>query len=86
MDVEPAHNEGGDWSDTVEAYRDRLKLQKNREQRLRAAGYSDKDLVKFKDGGGDKQEADVKWAKRGEQREWDIGKEDTDGECNPAVN
>jgi hypothetical protein len=80
MDVEPEDTGEGDWSDAVEAYRDRLKLQRNQEQRLRAAGFSDKDLPKFKEGESEKKESNVKWVKKGEKREWDIGKEDTDGD------
>jgi len=80
MDVEPEDTGEGDWSDTVEAYRDRLKLQQNRERRLRAAGFSDEYIAEFKADGSEKKEASVKWAKKGEKREWDIGKEDTDGD------
>ncbi|KAK2037819.1 hypothetical protein LZ31DRAFT_534427 [Colletotrichum somersetense] len=70
---------GGDWDDVVEAFRDRQKWRQNQEQRMRAAGYSDETIKKWREGGvsgEQKDERDVRWAKAGEKREWDRGKEE----------
>ncbi|OLN86079.1 hypothetical protein CCHL11_05305 [Colletotrichum chlorophyti] len=76
-DVEMADDgHAGDWDDAVEAFRDRQKWRQNQEQRMRAAGYSDEMIKKWKSGGEEqKNERDVRWAKAGEKREWDRGKE-----------
>ena len=66
--------DGDDWPDALEAYRDRQKLRQAQEERMKSAGFTDKDLLRWKDGTKEKTEADVKWSKAGEQREWDIGK------------
>ncbi|KAK2026464.1 hypothetical protein LX32DRAFT_695597 [Colletotrichum zoysiae] len=81
-DVEMAEDgagAGGDWDDAVEAFRDRQKWRQNQEQRMRAAGYSDETIKKWREGGvggEQKDERDVRWAKAGEKREWDRGKEE----------
>ncbi|KAK1965496.1 hypothetical protein LY78DRAFT_658275 [Colletotrichum sublineola] len=81
-DVEMAEDGAGagDWDDAVEAFRDRQKWRQNQEQRMRAAGYSDETIKKWREGGGGggehKDERDVRWAKAGEKREWDRGKEE----------
>ncbi|KAL2874203.1 hypothetical protein SGCOL_010571 [Colletotrichum sp. CLE4] len=67
------------WDDAVEAFRDRQKWRQNQEERMRAAGYTDGMLKKWREGGTadeQKDERDVQWAKAGEKREWDRGKED----------
>ncbi|KAK1590686.1 uncharacterized protein LY79DRAFT_631964 [Colletotrichum navitas] len=75
----------GDWDDAVEAFRDRRKWRQNQEQRMRAAGYSDEMIKKWREGGGggaggeQRDERDVRWAKAGEKREWDRGKEEEEG-------
>ncbi|OHE99376.1 pre-mRNA-splicing factor 38B [Colletotrichum orchidophilum] len=80
-DVEMADNDkhpGENWDDAVEAFRDRQKWRQNQEQRMRAAGYSDEMIKKWTEGGTageQKDERDVRWAKAGEKREWDRGKE-----------
>lgn len=63
-----------EWPDAVEAFRDRQKLRQVQEERMRAAGFTEKDMLRWKDGSKEKTEVDVKWTKAGEQREWDIGK------------
>lgn len=65
------HN--SNWDDDVEAYRDRQRLKQNQEARLKSAGFTDAVLQRSQ-GGGEKSEANVKWAKAGEKREWDRGK------------
>ncbi|GJC85587.1 hypothetical protein ColLi_08425 [Colletotrichum liriopes] len=81
VDVEMADDGAGaeNWDDAVEAFRDRQKWRQNQEQRMRAAGYSDEMIKKWREGGAggeQKDERDVRWAKAGEKREWDRGKED----------
>ena len=66
--------DGDEWPDAVEAFRDRQKLRQSQQERMKAAGFSDKDLLRFNDASKEKGETDVKWTKAGEQREWDIGK------------
>lgn len=66
------------WDDAVEAFRDRQKLKQNQETRLRSAGFAESDIQKIQSnttGNGEKSEADVQWAKAGEKREWDKGKD-----------
>ncbi|WDK23570.1 pre-mRNA-splicing factor 38b [Colletotrichum graminicola] len=77
-DVETAEDAAGagDWDDAVEAFRDRQKWRQNQEQRMRAAGYSDETIKKWREGGEQRDERDVRWAKAGEKREWDRGKEE----------
>ncbi|SPN99750.1 uncharacterized protein DNG_02601 [Cephalotrichum gorgonifer] len=72
-DVDPGGK--GDWSEAVEAFRDRQKLRLAQEERMKSAGFSEEDVGRWKDARGEKTEADVRWAKAGEEREWDIGKE-----------
>ncbi|KAL0938019.1 uncharacterized protein CTRU02_207750 [Colletotrichum truncatum] len=77
MDVEmedTGGNSAENWDDAVEAFRDRQKWQQNQEQRMRAAGYGEDVIKKWKTG-DQKDERDVRWAKAGEKREWDRGKE-----------
>lgn len=74
LDVE-MDAETDEWSDAVEAFRDRQKLRAAQEERMKAAGFTEEDLGRWKDSGREKAEADVKWSKAGEKREWDIGKE-----------
>lgn len=74
LDVE-ADAETDEWADAVEAFRDRQKLRAAQEERMKAAGFTEEDLGRWKVSGREKTEADVKWSKAGERREWDIGKE-----------
>lgn len=78
MDVEEEEEEeaagGEEWSDAVEAFRDRQKLRAAREGRMRAAGFSEEVLQGLGEREREKTEADVTWSKAGEEREWDIGK------------
>ena len=77
LDVEENTEANGvddQWADAVEAFRDRQKLKAAQEERMKAAGFSEEDVGRWKDGGREKTEADVKWAKKGEEREWDVGK------------
>lgn len=76
MDVEEeeAAPGGEEWSDAVEAFRDRQKLRAAREERMRAAGFSEEAMRGLGEREREKTEADVSWSKAGEEREWDIGK------------
>ena len=72
-DMEPDVN-GDEWQDAVEAFRDRQKWKQQGASRLRDAGFSDEQIVKWEKSGREKDINDVKWSKRGEGREWDRGK------------
>ena len=73
LDVEE-EAEADDWSEAVEVFRDRQKLRAAQEERMRAAGFSEEAMGALRASAKEKTEADVKWAKAGEKREWDIGK------------
>lgn len=62
-----------DWGTSLEALRDRQRWKEQGADRLRAAGFTD-DQVKKWEKGDEKNEEDVRWSKKGEQREWDRGK------------
>ncbi|CAD0087276.1 unnamed protein product [Aureobasidium vineae] len=72
-DVQPDPQEDDDWDQALEALRDRQKWKQQGADRLRAAGFTEKEVSKWEKGGG-KSEEDVVWAKKGEGREWDRGK------------
>ncbi|KAI4724886.1 hypothetical protein E4T49_07380 [Aureobasidium sp. EXF-10728] len=72
-DVQPDPHEDDDWDQALEALRDRQKWKQQGADRLRAAGFTEKEVAKWEKG-GDKSEEDVVWAKKGEGREWDRGK------------
>lgn len=58
----------------LEALRDRAKWKAQGGDRLKAAGFTDEEVDRWKDGGREKDERDVQWRKSGEGREWDRGK------------
>ncbi|ORY60664.1 uncharacterized protein BCR38DRAFT_411801 [Pseudomassariella vexata] len=62
-----------DWGSSLEALRDRQMWKQQGADKLRAAGFTDKEIKKWEKG-GKRDEADVRWSKLGEQREWDRGK------------
>lgn len=70
----PEAEEAGDWEEAVEVFRDRQKWKQQGADRLRAAGFTD-DQVKKWEKGGEPDIDDVRWAKAGEGREWDMGKD-----------
>ncbi|KAI7505004.1 hypothetical protein KC347_g8152 [Hortaea werneckii] len=76
----PPSPEGGhevlrdDWDLALEALRDRAKWKAQGGDRLKAAGFTDEEVDRWKDGGREKDERDVRWRKSGEGREWDRGK------------
>lgn len=71
VQLDPAEED--DWDQALEALRDRQKWKQQGANRLRAAGFTEEEVEKWKKG-GEKKEGDVKWAKKGESREWDRGK------------
>lgn len=73
-DAQPEAEEAGDWEGAVEVFRDRQKWKQQGADRLRAAGFTD-DQVKKWEMGGEPDIDDVRWAKAGEGREWDMGKD-----------
>ena len=72
MDVEP-EADAGNWDEALEAYRDRQKWKQQGAARLKEAGFSDEQVKKW-ERGGERDIEDVRWTKKGEQREWDRGK------------
>ncbi|KAF2786035.1 hypothetical protein K505DRAFT_422678 [Melanomma pulvis-pyrius CBS 109.77] len=62
-----------DWGDALETLKDRERWKQQGAERLKAVGFSDEQVKKWKKG-DEKTEEDVTWAKRGEGREWDRGK------------
>ncbi|KAF7561436.1 hypothetical protein G7046_g2710 [Stylonectria norvegica] len=64
---------GTGWDDALEAFRDRQKLKQNQEQRLKAAGFADDQILRASAFNAPAEE-DVRWSKAGEKREWDRGK------------
>ncbi|KAI6867444.1 hypothetical protein KC323_g3507 [Hortaea werneckii] len=58
----------------LEALRDRAKWKAQGGDRLKAAGFTDEEVDRWKEGGREKDERDVRWRKSGEGREWDRGK------------
>ncbi|KAH0353652.1 hypothetical protein KCU83_g3010, partial [Aureobasidium melanogenum] len=75
VDVQPDQQEDDslDWDQALEALRDRQRWKQQGADRLRAAGFTEKEVSKWEKG-GEKSEEDVVWAKKGEGREWDRGK------------
>lgn len=68
------------WSMAVEAFRARQSRKQHGAERLRQAGFSGAQISRGEKGDA-KDETDVRWAKKGEAREWDRGKVfDDDGQ------
>jgi hypothetical protein len=85
-DVQLDPDEENDWDQALEALRDRQKWKQSGADRLRAAGFTEKEITKWEKG-GEKREEDVRWAKQGEGREWDRGKVmGLDGVVTPKAN
>ena len=68
LDLSAADGEEGDDWDMV---LDRVKWRQQGAERLRAAGFTDKDIEAWETG----KKPEVRWAKSGEGREWDRGKD-----------
>ncbi|KMU84420.1 hypothetical protein CIHG_02205 [Coccidioides immitis H538.4] len=71
--------EDDDWDMALEALRDRTAWKRNGAKRLREAGFENAIVEKWENntafaGLDDGSVLDVKWAKKGESREWDRGK------------
>ncbi|KAH8714785.1 hypothetical protein GQ44DRAFT_688902 [Phaeosphaeriaceae sp. PMI808] len=73
VDVRPASDAEDDWGETVETFRDRQRWKQQGADRLKAAGFTDDQVLKWEKGDA-KNEDDVTWAKQGQAREWDRGK------------
>jgi hypothetical protein len=83
VDLSPDDGERNDWDMALEALRDRAKWRAQGGERLRAAGFSEDEVKKWEGSSGllrssdssvEKDVEDVRWAKKGEGREWDRGK------------
>ncbi|KAN0106237.1 hypothetical protein V8E51_009113 [Hyaloscypha variabilis] len=78
-DVRLDSDEDDPWDQALEAMRARQKYKELGADRLRAAGFTEDEVRRWENGGA-KREEDVRWAKKGEGREWDRGKVlDNDG-------
>ncbi|MCJ1312104.1 hypothetical protein MMC25_005778 [Agyrium rufum] len=81
-------NDDDDWDQALEALRDRQRWKATGAERLRAAGFSEEEVGKWErgqryqlglspggaDDGRERDMESVRWAKKGEGREWDRGK------------
>ena len=92
-DLQPDDLADDDWEMVLEAHKDRQRMQQQHAERLRAAGFTEKELEKWKkkgpslaDGSGSGREEDVVWRKKGEGREWDRGKvwQEDEDEAKPS--
>jgi hypothetical protein len=72
-DVRPDSDHDDDWEEALEAMRDRQRWKQQGADRLRQAGFTEAQIRSWEKG-DDKNEDDVRWAKKGEGREWDRGK------------
>lgn len=85
-DVRLGSDSDDDWDQALEALRDRQKWKQQGAERLRLAGFTEHEVQKWEKGDA-KNESDVRWAKRGEGRDWDRGKvvgEDGDVSLKPT--
>ncbi|KAF4553210.1 Hypothetical protein D9617_7g029370 [Elsinoe fawcettii] len=71
-DVRP-DEDADDWDQALEVMKDRQKWKQNGAERLKAAGFSEAEVNKWK-GGTAEAMTGFRWAKKGESREWDKGK------------
>jgi hypothetical protein len=85
-----ASGDDEDWDNALEALRDRRAWREKQAERMREAGFGDEEIERWEKsaatrrilpgGGAGGSEADgrdirdVKWRKRGEEKEWDSGK------------
>jgi hypothetical protein len=77
LDLHPESEPEGekeDWDMALEALRDREMFKQKHAERLREAGFGDAEIKKWEDSGKEKGVDDVKWAGKGQAREWDVGK------------
>ena len=68
-----------DWGMALEALRDRAKWRVQGAERLRSAGFSERQVERWEKNdahsdGRAQEHSDVKWSRKGEGREWDRGK------------
>ncbi|KAK4177524.1 hypothetical protein QBC36DRAFT_326848 [Triangularia setosa] len=71
------------WDSAVELFRDRQKWKQQGADRLRGAGFTEEQIKKWEKGGKGSEKDDFdsfKYTKKGEQREWDRGKSQSDSE------
>ena len=77
MDLRPdsePDDEKEDWDMALEALRDREVWKQKGAQRLREAGFGEEEVRKWEDSGREKGVEDVEYIKKGQEREWDVGK------------
>ena len=67
----------------LEALRDRRAYAKKQGERMREAGFDEEAIGRWEKSGPGEQERgleDVRWKRKGEEREWDVGKVDLEDE------
>ncbi|EXJ70623.1 uncharacterized protein A1O5_06694 [Cladophialophora psammophila CBS 110553] len=89
-DLNPEDGEGDqdEWTSALSALRDRRAWRAKQAERMKDAGFSEEEIKRWEksassrtllagsgDGGEEGDARDVKWRKKGEEREWDVGKE-----------
>lgn len=74
VDLSESEGEKDDWSTSLEAIRDRAAWREKGAQRLREAGFGEREVDKWEGSGHEKDERDLRWRSKGEGREWDAGK------------
>lgn len=67
-------DQGGNWDDAAEAFRDRQKLKQNQVYRMKAAGFADDQIAQATSTDAKRLADSMQWTKAGEKREWDRGK------------
>lgn len=67
----------------LEALRDRRSYAKKQASRMREAGFDEDAISKWEASGEQKEKGweDVRWKRKGEEREWDVGKIDLDDDA-----
>jgi hypothetical protein len=80
VDVRANSDVEDDWGDALETLRDRARWKQQGADRLKQAGFTDKQIKKWEKG-DTQNEDDVVWSRQGQAREWDRGKVvDEDGD------
>ncbi|RMZ83071.1 hypothetical protein DV738_g1292, partial [Chaetothyriales sp. CBS 135597] len=76
--AQQGQEEQEDWDLALEAFRDRQKWKQKQTDRMREAGFGDEEIKKWQESnssGREKPAGSLRWAKAGEAREWDQGKQ-----------
>ncbi|KAI1001199.1 hypothetical protein K3495_g7000 [Podosphaera aphanis] len=72
-DIQLDFDEENDWDQALEAFRDRQKFKEKGVERLKSAGFTEKEIKRL-ERGRLSPEKEFKWVMQGQRREWDRGK------------